>query len=269
MYMTESMSRHEACCYSCATCRMNESCFTTTGMVCHAQLSMERSGSSTRAIRNIFLCLSMICKHGWALPASLSSTAQLLGSLSTPSRLLQSKRRRLASCILPSIAPSVCPSIYSSYSFYSFYSSYSVVHHSFIHQSIHFQIHPFVRSFTSSFISHHVRCLPKGQACVEVSLLSLCTLAEDVSEHLALDGIHKLALSNHTSKAGLESCRCMHCVLYKSWRLLLCSVHALRQQRAPWTSLSWGSVSLSRNYICTVCRTCPCNKGSLGLASTH
>jgi len=100
VYMTESVYRREACCHSCATCRMSGSCSITMGMVCHARLSMERSGSSTRATHNISQCPSMICKHGWALLASLSSTAQLLGSLSTPSRLLQSKRHRLASCLV-------------------------------------------------------------------------------------------------------------------------------------------------------------------------
>ena len=86
-------------CLGCAlTCRMNESCSTITAMVCHGQLSMERSGCSTRAIRSTSPCPSMTYRPGWAHPASLSLTAQLPGSLSTPSRLLQSRRRRLVCC---------------------------------------------------------------------------------------------------------------------------------------------------------------------------
>ena len=180
--ITGSVYRHEACCHSCATCRMNESCSITMGMVCHARLSMARSGSSTRATHNISQCPSTICKHGWALLASLSLTAQLLGSLSTPSRLLQSKRRRLASCLLQPF----CLSSYSSYSSIHLFVICLCVHPSvftFTQSLVHPQFHSFATTNASQ---------QSGMCTGQLAVSLLCAFAECVSHH-ALDGIHKSA----------------------------------------------------------------------------
>ncbi len=130
-----------------------------------------------------------------------------------------------------------CLSIYSSYP-----SMLLFIICSFIHPSTSTSNHSL---FTFSNQLPHARCLPKGQACVEVSLLRLCALAKDVSAY-ALDSVHKPAFKH----SYWQRPRVLQMHALRTAQVLETSpgdAHALLQPRASWTALPWGIVSFSKH----------------------
>ena len=127
--------------------------------------------------------------------------------------------------------------------------SVHAIHQSFCSSFVHSYIHPFSHSARHLFIHSlvhlsHVTCLPKGQASVPISLLRLCALAEDVSDH-ALDGIHKPALKqSYRQRSRVLQMHALHAV--QILETPSGDAHALLQPRESWTTLARSSASLSK-----------------------